>query len=99
MTARYQRHPGVRLTQLEQEGVALHLDTQRYVTLNATGFTLLEALAEPRTIDELGAALVARYEVELAEAAATARAFVDDCLARGLVVPAAPPAREPLADV
>lgn len=86
MTQRYQRHPSVRVTSLEHEGVALHLDTHRYFTLNPTGLTLLEVMAEPRTIEELAAALVARYEVAGPEAAATARAFIDQCLERGVVV-------------
>lgn len=90
MTVRYQRHPGVRVTALESEGVALHLDTHRYFTLNPTGLTLLEVLAEPRTIEELTAALVARYDVTEPEAAATARAFVEQCVERGVVVTAGP---------
>jgi hypothetical protein len=90
VTVRYQRHPGVRVTALESEGVALHLDTHRYFTLNATGLTLLEALAEPRTIDELAAALVTRYDVDEPEAAATVRAFIEQCVERGVVVTRAP---------
>lgn len=86
MTGRYRRHPNVRVTALEHEGVALHLDSHRYFTVNATGLTLLEVLAEPHTLDQLGAALVARYDVTAPEAVATARAFVEQCLARGVVV-------------
>jgi hypothetical protein len=86
VTPRYHRHPSVRVTALEHEGVALHLDTHRYFTLNPAGLTLLEALAEPRTLDELGAALVAEYDVATAEAVDTARAFVAQCLERSMVV-------------
>jgi hypothetical protein len=86
MTLRYVRHPNVRLTELEGEGVALHLDSRRYFTLNATGLLLAEALAQPRTMDELVAVLVATFEVGGDEAAATARPFVDRCVAAGLVV-------------
>lgn len=86
MTLRYVRHPNVRLTALEGEGVALHLDSRRYFTLNETGLALAEALAQPRTMDELVAALVARFEVGADEAAATARPFIDRCVAAGLVV-------------
>ena len=85
MTARYRRHASVRITALEDEGVALHLDTHRYFTLNASGLLLLEALAEPRTLDELGAALVARFDVATPEAVSTAQAFIDQCLQRGVV--------------
>lgn len=86
MTTRYRLHASVRITALDSEGVALHLDTHRYFTINATGLTLLEALAEPRTSDELAAALVAGYDVGTPEAAATARAFIEQCLQRGVVV-------------
>jgi hypothetical protein len=83
---RYRRHPNVRVTALENEGVALHLDSHKYYTLNVTGLTLLDALAEPRTIDELGAALTAQYDVSSEDAERTARAFVEQCVARGVVV-------------
>jgi Coenzyme PQQ synthesis protein D (PqqD) len=85
VTVRYQRHPNVRLTALEGEGVVLHLDDRRYFTVNATGLTLLESLREPRTLDDLVAALVGEYEVEPAEALATARAFLAQCTKRGVV--------------
>jgi hypothetical protein len=85
MSVRYLRHRNVRLTALEGEGVVLHLDDRRYFTVNATGLTLLESLAEPRTMDELVAALLREYEVAPAEALATARAFLDQCTDRGVV--------------
>jgi hypothetical protein len=85
MTVRYQRHPNVRLTALEGEGIVLHLDNRRYFTVNATGLTLLEALLEPRTMSELVQALVREYAVEPPEAAATAEAFLRECTDRGVV--------------
>ena len=85
MTARYQRHPNVRLAALEGEGVVLHLDERRYFTVNATGLTLLEALVEPRTMDELVAALLREYEVQPPEARETAEAFLRQCVDRGVV--------------
>ena len=85
MTARYQRHPNVRLTALEGEGVVLHLDDRRYFTVNATGLTLLEQLVEPRTMDELVAALLREYEVEPPQAHETAEAFLRQCVDRGVV--------------
>lgn len=87
MTSRYIRHPNVRLTALEGEGVALHLDSRRYFTLNETGLVLVEALAQPRTMDDLVALLVAKFDVGPDQAADTARAFVDRCVGAGLVVP------------
>ena len=85
MTFRYQRHPNVRLTALESEGVVLHLDDRRYFTVNATGLTLLESLREPRTLDDLVAALVREYEVQPPQARATAEAFLRQCTERGVV--------------
>ena len=85
MTVRYQRHPNVRLTALEGEGVVLHLDERRYFTVNATGLTLLEALVEPRTLDDLVSALIGEYEVQPPEARATAETFLRQCLDRGVV--------------
>ena len=86
MIVRYRRHPNVRVTALDQEGVALHLDTHRYFSVNASGLTLLDALAEPRTLAELGTALVSAYDVEQPQALETARAFIEQCLDRRMVV-------------
>ena len=86
MTLRYIRHPHVRLTALEGEGVALHLDSRRYFTLNETGLVLVEALAEPRTLDDLVTILLAKFEVGADAAASTARSFLDRCIAAGLIV-------------
>ena len=86
MTGRYRRHPSLRVTALDSEGVALHLDTHQYFSVNATGLKLLEALSAPRTLDELGAALVAEYDVETSEAIATAQVFLEQCLARQMIV-------------
>jgi hypothetical protein len=85
MTVRYLRHPNVRLTALQGEGVVLHLDDRRYFTVNATGLTLLESLVEPRTMEELVAALVREYQVAAPEASATAHAFLKACTERGVV--------------
>ena len=85
MIVRYQRHPNVRLTSLEGEGVVLHLDDRRYFTVNATGLTLLESLAEPRTMEELAATLVREYEVAPTQASVTTQAFLKQCTERGVV--------------
>ena len=86
MTLRYARHPNVRLTALEGEGVALHLDTRRYFTLNETGLTMLEALKEPRTLEELVSVLVEKFEVAPGVASSTAQAFLDHCVSAELIV-------------
>lgn len=86
MTARYRRHPELRLAPVEGEGVVLHLGTRRYFSVNDTGLTLLELLAAPCSLGDLVAALVERYEVTADEARDSVRSFVDGCLAARLLV-------------
>jgi hypothetical protein len=76
----------MRVTALEGEGVALHLDTHRYYTLNGTGLRVLEALADSRSAPELGALLAAAYDVSAHDAEAATRAFLEQCETRGVVV-------------
>lgn len=82
---RYLRHPEMRLTALEGEGVVLHLRSRRYFSVNETGLLLLEALKEPRTFDELVAAILGEYEVSLETATETTREFLDHCVATAVV--------------
>jgi hypothetical protein len=86
---RYLRHDDLRLTALEGEGVVLHLRSRKYFSVNETGLVILEALKQPRTFDELVAALLAEYEVMPEAAAATTREFLDHCLATAVVEPVA----------
>jgi len=83
VTLHYARHPELRLTALEGEGVALHLGTRRYYTVNESGLDLLEALAAPKTLEELVAVLTAKYDVTAAQAEATTRAFLERGVATG----------------
>ena len=84
--ARYQRHPDLRLTALEGEGVVLHLKERRYFTVNETGLALLEALKQPRSLNDLVASLIAEYEVTEEMATATTRAFLAQCLDSAVVL-------------
>ena len=90
MTTRYARHPDLRLTALEGEGVVLHLGTRRYFTVNETGLTILEALATPQSCDELVAALLVRYTATVDGARKSVLAFLDRCLAANLLVETPP---------
>jgi hypothetical protein len=81
VTTRYRRHPDLRLTALEGEGVVLHLGTRRYFSVSESGLILLEALATARTADDLARALGARYAVTAEHAAASVRAFLECCRA------------------
>jgi coenzyme PQQ synthesis protein D (PqqD) len=76
---RYRRHPELRVAALEDEGVVLHLGTRRYFTVSESGLALLEALAAPRTVHELIAFLLDRYDLTADRAAATVNQFLDRC--------------------
>jgi hypothetical protein len=83
MTLRYARHPDLRLTALEGEGVVLHLGTRRYYSVNESGLDILEALAAPKRLDELVAVLTAKYDVSVQQAEATTREFLERGLKTG----------------
>lgn len=86
MTRRYRRHPELRLTALEGEGVVLHLGTRRYYTVSASGLDLLEALESPRTLDELVVVLTTKYAVTPEAAGDSAREFVDHGVKSGVLL-------------
>jgi len=86
MTVKFRRHPDLRLTALAGEGVVLHLGARRYFTVTETGLTILEALASPKTLDELADAIVEEYDVDRAKAIESTKAFLDQCRASGLLV-------------
>lgn len=83
--ARFLRHPDLRLTALEGEGVVLHLRSRKYFSVNETGLVILEALKQPRTFDELVAAILSEYDVTPEMATETTREFLDHCLATAVV--------------
>jgi hypothetical protein len=78
--SRYRRHPAVVATELSGEVVALHLDTKRYYTLNATASHIWQALED--TVDE--SALVGSVLAEFAVEEEEARAHVATLLAQML---------------
>jgi len=80
---RYARHPDLRLTALEGEGVALHLGTRRYYSVSESGLDILEALAAPRTLAELVALVTAKYDVTVEQAEVTTREFLERGLSTG----------------
>jgi hypothetical protein len=88
MPDRYARHPDLRLTRLDEDGVVLHLGERRYHTVNPTGLRILEHLEQPGTLDDLVAMLTHEFEVEPSEARRTAEVFVASCVEAGLLVPA-----------
>ncbi len=86
MSVRYKQHPELRLTEVEGEGVVLHLGTRRYFSVTETGLTILNALAEPHDFQDLVGALLDEYDVSEEEAASSAREFVDKCLEAKLLL-------------
>lgn len=85
MTPSYIRHPDLRLTAVDGEGVVLHLGSRQYFSVNATGVTILEQLRTARTLTELVAAVTSEYDVDEDEATRTVRAFLDRCIDSALV--------------
>ena len=81
----YRRHPDLRLTSLEGEGIVLHLRQRRYFSVSETGLVLLEALKQARTFEELVEGLLSEYEVDRETAVSTTRAFLDQCLTSAVV--------------
>ena len=80
MSVRYSQHPELRLTEVEGEGVVLHLGTRRYFSVTESGLIILKALGTPQTFDDLVSALLNEYEVSDEEATTSAREFVDKCV-------------------
>ncbi|HTS90222.1 MAG TPA: PqqD family protein [Gemmatimonadales bacterium] len=86
MTTWYRRHPDLRLTALEGEGVVLQLGSRRYFTVNEVGVDILEALREPRTLDQLVSEIMHHYAVGEERAAKSVRNFLERCAGTALVL-------------
>ena len=76
----------MRLTALDGEGVALHLGTRRYYSVSESGLDLLDALTAPKSLEELVAVLLSKYEVTLEQATASAREFIEHGVRTGVLV-------------
>lgn len=61
------------------------LDLNGVITLNATGCCVWEQLAEDRSVDELAAAIVERFEVDFDRARSELKIFLDEMARLGLV--------------
>ena len=79
MTTVYSRHPDLRFTAVDGEGVALHLGSRQYFTVNETGVTILDALKQPRTLAELVAAVTEEYDVTSEAAEQSVHRFLTLC--------------------
>lgn len=85
MTTLYSRHPDIRLTALEGEGVVLHLGARRYFTVSETGLSILEALKTPTQFDDIVAAVTDEYDVSPEAAHDSVKAFVDHCVSAAVL--------------
>lgn len=82
---RLRRRPRVSSAEVHGEAVLLDLDGGAYYALNRTGAVVWELLAEPRTRDELHAALLLRFEVEAEDLRRDLAALLDDLARHGLI--------------
>ena len=85
MSTVFRRHPDLRLTALDNEGVVLHLGTLKYFTVNDTGLTILRALESPRTMADLVFAVTSDFDVTDDLAEQTTRDFLAQCMTSGLI--------------
>lgn len=71
--------------QIDDEIVALDVERAEYLSVDGSGVAIWEALAAGTTREGLIEAVVARYGIELARAAADIDAFIADLAARELL--------------
>lgn len=81
----YRRHERAESRRLGEETVLLHLDTEQYHALNATGTVLWERLEDPATADELAAVLVEHYAIDETRAHDDVAQFVGELTSRDLI--------------
>ena len=85
MAVRLCRSPGVASAEVQGDAVLLELRRGTYYSLNRTGAVVWELLAEPRTLAEIHAALLARFDVEAAALHADLAELLADLRLHGLV--------------
>jgi len=86
MTATYVCSPDIRVTELDDEGIVLHLANRRYFTISSSGLLILNALKTQKTFDHVVDLLLVTYDVSREEASDTATTFLAECTAHGMVV-------------
>jgi hypothetical protein len=83
----YLKLRGERLSwrEIDDEVVALDVDTATYLSANASGRLLWRALASGATREELVSCLVDEFEVDAERAGADVDAFIGELSQRGLL--------------
>jgi hypothetical protein len=71
--------------EIEDEVVAVDMETSTYVSANASGVVLWRALADGATRDELIDRLVEEFDIDRARAGADVDRFVDELSSQGLL--------------
>ena len=72
--------------EIEGEVVAIERETSTYLAANASGAVVWQALADGTTRDELISLLTDRYGIAQDEATVDVDRFLDELLARGLLI-------------
>lgn len=83
---RFRQNPAIAARVIEGKAVLIVPATAEIKGLNAAGTHLWQILAEPRTLEALADALLARFAVSAEAARVDAEAFVRSMIAKGLLV-------------
>ena len=89
----FHANPEVLLTELtdragQPEAVLLHLATQKYFSLNATGLCIWKTLEQPQSLAAAARALTTAFDVSQAQAEASVLRLAEELAAAELIVPA-----------
>ncbi|HXJ78973.1 MAG TPA: PqqD family protein [Candidatus Methylomirabilis sp.] len=76
---------------VDDEAVIINSETSDYFSLNLTGTWLWTLMEQPRTREDLAAALTSRYGQPLGAVQADVTAFLDDLTSARLLVPSDQP--------
>jgi len=68
LTTRYRRNPTIEAAPTQDETILFNPTANRFCLLNRSAAVLWEKLEQPRTMDELTAALCEAYEIDAARA-------------------------------
>lgn len=83
---RYRQNAQVVATELDEtEAVLLHLDNQRYYTLNETGWFIWRQLKEGASIEEVVARLQNNYDIDSEKALGSVTSMLNELYAERLV--------------
>ena len=82
---RYQRVTEIVSTEMDGERVMMSLEQGAYFGLGGIGGTIWDVLAEPRSVAEIEAQIMAEYDVDAETCHADVAAFLADLERNGLV--------------